>query len=278
MFAGTKKLRFTLVELLMVIAIISVLTSLLLPMLGKARDVARQAVCASNEKQIGLGLFLYVDANAGYYPVAFTRPNPLGNTESGWDDWGWTEAICTYVGLSADLLTAPDYNRSVARQAPIYYCPSHVNWKKSSADLPVSYGINVHGSSSGTYDGIAFNYNIAASSRRPVGVGLHVKNTMITAPSTTFSVVDKCGGGITTDYNNYGWRCPSYAQVRSTYFANTVPYPPWIEQVHASASNWLFCDGHVRRYKMEETVGTGTAGSEYSYPNPKGFWTKNPTD
>src|ERR1700760_1989216 len=61
---------FTLIELLVVIAIIAILAAILFPVFAQVREKARQATCASNQKQIGLGILQYVQDNDEIYPFA----------------------------------------------------------------------------------------------------------------------------------------------------------------------------------------------------------------
>jgi prepilin-type N-terminal cleavage/methylation domain-containing protein len=61
---------FTLVELLVVLAVIALLTAIMFPALAAARGKAWQAACASNLRQLALANALYAEDNDGYYAPA----------------------------------------------------------------------------------------------------------------------------------------------------------------------------------------------------------------
>jgi len=97
-----RKRGFTLIELLVVIAIIALLLSILLPALRTVREQGRRAVCGQNEKNTGLGLFLYADDYDGKLPL---------NVVDRWlfDVSYWTTDIILETG---------------AFDRHIFYCPS----------------------------------------------------------------------------------------------------------------------------------------------------------
>ena len=112
---------FTLIELLVVIAIIAILAAMLLPALQKAREKARQSVCMSNLKQIGLAINLYTQNYDEYLPY-YRDPPP--------DLWpGWMGLLEPYYKNKKVLLCPTDRTPYIEGSYP---------WK----NYPLSYGYN----------------------------------------------------------------------------------------------------------------------------------------
>ncbi|MCP3904622.1 MAG: type II secretion system protein [Planctomycetes bacterium] len=110
---------FSLLELIIVLAVTVVLTGLMLPTLAQVRENVNRVLCSSNMRQLGLGMTMYYRDNRDRLPHAETlagaEPDPgelmaahqgYGEEEK-WDGLGrlYSEGYCT----------APD----------CYYCPSH---------------------------------------------------------------------------------------------------------------------------------------------------------
>jgi prepilin-type N-terminal cleavage/methylation domain-containing protein/prepilin-type processing-associated H-X9-DG protein len=111
---------FTLIEILVTLAIIAVLIGLLLPAVQRVREAASRSKCQNNLKQIGLALHQYHDANRAF-PIGHSverpgEPYPL---------MGWTTRILPYIEQDALWRQAQtDY----ARQADPFHSTAHVGF------------------------------------------------------------------------------------------------------------------------------------------------------
>lgn len=105
---------FSLIELLITISIIAVLISLLLPAFSYARNEARQTVCVSQLRQLGLGFVTYADSNHGLLPYA---EEPVSISEARMHP---VQELADALGLPMPTITAV---RSVQAQPP-WKCPA----------------------------------------------------------------------------------------------------------------------------------------------------------
>jgi len=75
---------FTLIEMLVTIAIIGILAALLLPLLSKAKEAGKSTACLSNLRQIGLSLQMYVEEHENRMPAMYdallSSAGPVTNT------------------------------------------------------------------------------------------------------------------------------------------------------------------------------------------------------
>ena len=165
---------FTLIELLMVIAIISVLMSLLLPAVQRAREAANRLRCSSNLRQIGLAAHSYESAK-GTFPTAGASFNTAGAPV--FDTVSMFTALLPYVEHDdiyqqfdrTQSYNATPGNRAAAKHSvAVYLCPTNPVRTRAGVDS-LGYGMTDYMPVSAA----AINPNTAAGNlvRIPPGMG-----------------------------------------------------------------------------------------------------------
>ena len=140
-----RRRAFTLVEMLVVVAIIGVLIALLLPAIQSAREAARRAACSSNIRQIGVAIQNFESGKGAYPPTRY-----------GTGGWSILALITPY--LEQDLLfDNMNFNVSYgsisingkklsAHRVPVYQCPSEVQTQLridgANQYIPNNYAVN----------------------------------------------------------------------------------------------------------------------------------------
>ncbi|MCH7873292.1 MAG: prepilin-type N-terminal cleavage/methylation domain-containing protein [Planctomycetes bacterium] len=236
---------FTLIELLVVVAIIALLISILLPSMTAARDQGKKIKCASNEKQLGLGLLYYVH-EYGYYPADHYQP-PSGG------EWmiSWVPRIRVYSNFQDDIFWCPS-------------TPSEFRWAPSPRDeyngsLPtVEYGYR-HGEKPLTapFDEPFFSYvhngsGLVLFTAKCLGLGMHSRESYqgelpgfseiperdVVRPADMIAIADSRGDGASdTEISANRWRASTHPGTR-----------------HFGGSEVLFADGHVVHMRLDNQL------------------------
>jgi len=111
-----RRAAFTLVEMLVVIAIIAVLAGLLFPVFLTARGKAREIACLSNLRQTGMSIAMYSQDNDGLYPFAVDPADKY--TPQIWSSDPQFQALIPYLTLIQDAL------QPYAKSKEIFHCPA----------------------------------------------------------------------------------------------------------------------------------------------------------
>jgi prepilin-type N-terminal cleavage/methylation domain-containing protein len=255
----TCKNGFTLVELLVVIFVLSLLTGVLLPALGKAREQARKILGAGNQRQIVSAAILFSQENNQRYPESVAT---LGNDLLGWN-WGEPTILTCYNARSPRMYRSISaYLRNYIEDASTMYCPNaplkykylHQAWD-AGEDWDNPQTPLEKDAFKGTY---CFYWNYTGYLQERDYPFKGPRNSAGGAWQSKLLVSDYFGYDHFRNPNSYG-SCEKFPQasitegslLSSAFWSDkgsTVPGPPDIKL------NAGYTDGHVESYSSTDTV------------------------
>ena len=232
---------FTLIELLVVIAIIALLAAILFPVFGRARENARRASCASNLKQIGLGVMQYVqdyDETMPFQGFSYSVTNYSTDSRS------WIHKTQPYI-----------------KSWQLYACPSSVEGSGSGNNYS-SYLVNGVVCVA-VYSLGSTSYTAGTEYAEPVRVA------RIGTPSELIFAHEGSGRSSSANIRPYGEASTSSDGFK-LYLNNDSASTTYYDDIHFDGSNLLYSDGHVKWQKRSNICasdfglnhtfcGTGTA-------------------
>jgi prepilin-type N-terminal cleavage/methylation domain-containing protein/prepilin-type processing-associated H-X9-DG protein len=245
---------FTLIELLVVIAIIAILAAILFPVFAKAREKARQTMCMSNLKQIGLGVLMYAEDSDELMVPAGGYVAPGGPTNPTWGAYvPWQFFVSPYIKANGNT-------SGTALQGNVFVCPSNPNTETASCWFQGPYQWSCD---------YVMNYNESflpsgsSSTQQNMGNGAvgnfaGVSLASMAAPSSLILLMENTGQGA----GNSAWNI----DVTNSAFQN--PCPLFVG--HSAMSDYVFADGHVQALAPAATLSTADGGSA-----PSNYWTRN---
>jgi prepilin-type N-terminal cleavage/methylation domain-containing protein/prepilin-type processing-associated H-X9-DG protein len=255
---------FTLIELLVVIAIIAILAAILFPVFAQARGKARQTVCLSNMKQLGLALGMYIQHYDEQVTPVFTIMPKASLCPLGASGTGATVSV-------GDVSYFHCLLQSYVRDKNVFWvCPeqsgSYSQILKGSP-FYTSYGYNLALSCGQKWPTLTGTVRLA-SIAFPADLMFMTDTTGATADKTTHQLQNISRQGFYVGWFTVGGReginlgpatregwTPQHPECSWGLMGNNY-YPGYL---HNSGGNVLFVDGHARWMRFEET----------SYLNPK---------
>jgi len=227
--AGTiMKIRgFTLIELIVVIAVITVLMAVMVPVLSQAREQGRSTVCLNNLRQMAIAAEVYASGNDGSYPPAYYNQMD----EEQFVSWCWdftTVRRWDDDGVVTEVRPGLLWGSTGAER--VHQCPSFRGDDNWFADPYTGYNYNT------SYIGCDAREYPPASA----------KVTEVANPAGTALFGDGQWSQGANKFMRAPWSNPREAGFSGRY-AGTQGYR------HLGRTNVAFCDGHAEPWKERHT-------------------------